>query len=52
MVLPDRISIFQKPLEAAARSHNALLREIRDTVVHEVAHHFGFSDEDLHRMGL
>ena len=52
MVLPDRITIFQRPLERFYPNPEELAKEIRNTVVHEVAHHFGISDERLHEMGL
>ena len=51
MVLPDRITIFQGALEAAFRRPEELVEEIRTTVVHELAHHFGWGDEDLQEMG-
>lgn len=51
MVLPDRIIIFQRPLEEACLSYGELAYEIRRTVVHEVAHHFGIDDERLDRLG-
>src|SRR3990172_5534630 len=41
MVPPDRIIIFQGPLERAARSDDDLVGRVRDVVIHEVAHHFG-----------
>jgi predicted Zn-dependent protease with MMP-like domain len=47
MVPPDRITIFQGPLERLATSDDDLVRRVRDVVVHEVAHHFGISDERL-----
>jgi predicted Zn-dependent protease with MMP-like domain len=47
MVSPDRIIIFQGPLERTARDDEDLVRRVRDVVVHEVAHHFGISDERL-----
>jgi predicted Zn-dependent protease with MMP-like domain len=47
MVLPDRITIFQGPLEAISRGDDELVERVRETVVHEVAHHFGISDERL-----
>jgi len=47
MVPPDRIIIFQRPLEAAARSEEDLAQRVRDTVIHEVGHHFGISDARL-----
>jgi predicted Zn-dependent protease with MMP-like domain len=47
MVPPDRITIFQGPLERIAADDDDLVRRVRDVVVHEVAHHFGISDERL-----
>jgi predicted Zn-dependent protease with MMP-like domain len=47
MVPPDRIIIFQGPLERTARSDEELVSRVRDVVIHEVAHHFGISDERL-----
>ena len=47
MVAPDRIVIFQRPLEATARDDDDLVARVRTTVIHEVAHHFGISDERL-----
>lgn len=45
--LPNRIVIFRRPHEEVSRSRGDLLRNIRATVVHELAHHFGFSEEQL-----
>ena len=51
MTLPDRIVIFQGPHEREfARA--ALSRQIRLTVMHEVAHHFGIDDARLEQLGL
>lgn len=50
-VLPDRITIFMGPHLRACRSEAELASRIRRTVVHEVAHHFGISDERLHELG-
>ena len=50
--LPDRVTLFQRPLEAICRSHEELERQVQITVVHELAHHFGWSDEEIHRMGF
>ena len=44
---PNQIVIFRRPLEEASRSRDDLIRNIRGTVVHELAHHFGFSEDDL-----
>jgi predicted Zn-dependent protease with MMP-like domain len=48
---PDTIFIFQQPLEAYCRSREELLEEIEITVVHEIAHFFGFDDEQLNALG-
>jgi predicted Zn-dependent protease with MMP-like domain len=48
---PDAIHIFQEPLEAYCATHEDLLEEIEITVVHEIAHFFGFSDEELDELG-
>lgn len=45
--LPHRITIYKKPLERDFPERNQLMIEIRKTVVHELAHHFGYSDRDL-----
>ena len=50
-VLPDRILIFRGPLSAACDTEDDLWEEILVTVVHEVAHHFGISDERLEELG-
>ncbi|MBI3976936.1 MAG: metallopeptidase family protein [Chloroflexi bacterium] len=47
MVLPDRIVIYRGPLLDACQTEQELVREIRQTVAHEIAHHFGLSDADL-----
>jgi predicted Zn-dependent protease with MMP-like domain len=46
-VLPDRIVIYRRPLLAACEDRNELIRQIQDTVVHEVGHYFGLSENDL-----
>ena len=51
-VLPDKITIFQRPIESMCGTPQDILEEVRETVVHEVAHHFGIGDEALREMGL
>ncbi len=46
-VLPDRIVIYRRPLLEECQDRNELIREIRDTVVHEIGHYFGLDEEDL-----
>lgn len=50
--LPDRITIFQRPLERYCATEEELISQVRDTVVHEVAHYFGIDDDRLHEFGL
>ena len=52
MVLPDKISIFHGPIEAACVTDDEIARELRITLVHEVAHHFGIDDDYLTNIGL
>jgi predicted Zn-dependent protease with MMP-like domain len=49
--LPDHIAIYYLPLTDEYADEYHLRREIRRTVVHEIAHHFGFSDKRLREMG-
>jgi predicted Zn-dependent protease with MMP-like domain len=51
-VLPDKITIYRGPLERFyGRDPEKLRRQIRHVVLHEVAHHFGISDERLEEIG-
>lgn len=51
MALPDRILIFQGPLQRLCDTREELLDEIAVTVVHEIAHYFGIDDDRLHELG-
>lgn len=46
-VLPDRIVIYRRPLLEACGDRDELVREIHDTVVHEIGHYFGLDEDDL-----
>lgn len=51
MVAPDKISIFQKPIEALCRDDElAIAQEISRVVRHEIAHHFGIGDTRLREL--
>ena len=50
-VLPDRIMIFRRPTLAICDTEAEVVEEVRITVVHEVAHHFGIDDDRLHELG-
>jgi len=52
LVLPDRITIFRGPLERACASPQAIAREVRVTVMHELGHHLGFEESGLESLGL
>jgi predicted Zn-dependent protease with MMP-like domain len=45
--LPNRILLFKRPIEEVCRSRAEIAYEIRRTLIHELAHHFGYSEEDL-----
>ncbi len=49
-MLPDRITIYQRPIEEAARSTEEIEEIVLETVIHEVGHYFGFTDEDLYEI--
>ncbi len=52
LVPPDTITLFQGPIEAAAGTDPEAIREqVRRTVIHEIAHHFGISDDRLRELG-
>ncbi|HEV7666693.1 MAG TPA: metallopeptidase family protein [Chloroflexota bacterium] len=53
LVTPDRITLFWRPIveEVGSGDPEALRREVRKTVIHEVAHHFGIDDAELERLG-
>jgi predicted Zn-dependent protease with MMP-like domain len=51
LILPDRIFLFRRPLEAMCRTDEELVAQIRRTVLHEIAHHFGIDDDRLHEIG-
>lgn len=50
-VLPDRITIFMNPTLRICETREDVVEEVRITVVHEIAHHFGIDDERLHELG-
>jgi predicted Zn-dependent protease with MMP-like domain len=51
-VAPDKITIFQKTIEAAFRGDAKIVSEIRRVVLHEIAHHFGIDDDRLEELGM
>ena len=49
--LPDVIYIFQDDVELASDSETELIEQVRTTVLHELGHHFGMSEDDLDALG-
>jgi len=47
LVLPDKISIYQRPIEIHCRTQEQIRATVRRVLRHEIAHHFGISDERL-----
>ncbi len=50
LVLPDKISIFQKPIEAQCRFGDEIEAKIEEVVRHEIAHHFGLDEKILRKI--
>ena len=51
MELPDRITIYRNAICRMCHSVDEVVDEVRVTVVHEIAHHFGIDDDRLHDLG-
>jgi len=50
-LLPDKISLFYRPIVDECADENEMRAEIRTTVLHEIAHFFGMDDDELERWG-
>jgi predicted Zn-dependent protease with MMP-like domain len=50
-VMPDRITLYQETICQYCNGEEELIAQIRKTVIHEVAHHFGISDPRLEELG-
>ena len=50
MVLPDKITLFQRPIEAICDNQEQITEEISKTLIHEIAHHFGLDDNHLDQL--
>jgi predicted Zn-dependent protease with MMP-like domain len=51
LVLPDKITIYQMPIEQVCRTPERIIHQVQRTVKHELAHHFGISDDRLRDLG-
>jgi len=45
--LPDRVILYRGPILRACDNRRDVIREVRDTLVHELGHHFGMEEEDM-----
>jgi len=50
--MPDKITLFKKNIEAECSTPEEIEKEVRHVVMHELAHHFGMTDEELRQKGL
>jgi predicted Zn-dependent protease with MMP-like domain len=50
-VVPDTITLFQRNIESIARSDAEVRRQIRETLIHEIAHYFGMDEDDIRDAG-
>jgi predicted Zn-dependent protease with MMP-like domain len=51
LVLPDKITLFRRPILAACRTPTEIAQRVRSVVIHELAHHFGIDDDRLRELG-
>jgi predicted Zn-dependent protease with MMP-like domain len=51
LVLPDKITIYRLPIVQVCRTPEKIIRQVQRTVKHELAHHFGISDDQLRKLG-
>jgi predicted Zn-dependent protease with MMP-like domain len=51
LVLPDKITIYRLPIERVCRTREQVIARVQHTVKHEIAHHFGISDDRLRQLG-
>jgi predicted Zn-dependent protease with MMP-like domain len=52
LVLPDRISIYQEPIEQRCANDDEVREQVRKTVLHELGHYFGIDDDRLDELGM
>lgn len=50
--VPDKILVFQRPIEAVCRTAAEVRQQVRRTVLHELGHHFGMDEVDLEQAGV
>jgi predicted Zn-dependent protease with MMP-like domain len=51
LAMPDRITIYRRPILHRCKDEEEVVEQVRITVIHEVAHHFGIDDDRLDELG-
>lgn len=46
-LMPDEITLFRGPISRVTRTHEEAVQQIRETVIHELGHYFGLSDDEM-----
>lgn len=49
--VPDKITIFKNPILLISKTEDEVRQQVRNTVIHEIGHHFGMTDEQLRKAG-
>lgn len=49
--MPDQVTIFRLPICSMCETEDEVVEQVRITVIHELAHHYGIDDERLHELG-
>ena len=52
LVLPDKITLFRRPILTVCRTPEEVQQRVRSVVIHELAHHFGIDDDRLRELGI
>ena len=47
LLLPDQVAIFRGPILRVAHTRAQIIRQVRETVIHELGHYFGLADHDM-----
>lgn len=50
MILPDKITIFQEPIEKFSSSNQEIKELVKNVILHEIAHHFGFNEKEIKKL--
>jgi len=51
LTFPDRITLFKAPIESRCRNRQEVKDQVKRTVIHEIAHHFGFGEKRIRELG-